>query len=132
MTPTLWFKRKPVRSAGFLLPGSGCCSSCTTHSIWSRALSASSTPSCRIICGRRVSRRSRHSASTPIRCSVSLPESSRALYMLFKIRLAHPAILSKRYRFIRNGQGGKQVIAAAVIGQFHINLLSNTKKQLWT
>ena len=130
MTPTLWFKRKPVRSAGFLLLGSGCCSSCTTHSIWSRALSASSTPSCRIICGRRVSRRSRHSASTPIRCSVSLPESSRALYMLFKIRLAHPAILTQHHRLIWEGQVGKQIVAAAMMGQFHTNLLSSTKKQL--
>ena len=52
--------------------------------------------------------------------------------MLFKISLTHPAVLSKRYRFIRDGQVGKQVIAAAMIGQFHTNLLSNTKKQLWT
>ena len=46
--------------------------------------------------------------------------------------LYNALLLSKRYRFIRNGQGGKQVIAAAVIGRFHTNLLSNTKKQLWT
>ena len=52
--------------------------------------------------------------------------------MLFKISLAHPAILSKRYRLIRDGQNGKKIVAAAMIGQFHTNLLSNTKKQLWT
>ena len=52
--------------------------------------------------------------------------------MLFKIRLAHPAILTQHHRLIWDGQVGKKLVAAAMIGQFHTNLLSNTKKQLWT
>ena len=52
--------------------------------------------------------------------------------MLFKIRLAHPAVFAQRHGLIRDGQVGKKIVAAAMIGQFHTNFLSNTKKQLWT
>ena len=52
--------------------------------------------------------------------------------MLFKISLAHPAVFAQRHGLIRDGQIGKQIVAAEMIGQFHTNLLSNTKKQLWT
>mgnify|MGYP000629497801 CR=1 FL=1 len=53
-------------------------------------------------------------------------------FMLFKIALAHPAVFAQRHGLIRDGQVGKKIVAAAMIGQFHTNLLSNTKKQLWT